>query len=74
MARKLINQEEVAKILGVTADEVSSLRDRKKLFPYRDGNDWKYKPEDIEKLRQELQDEKASQSGTEVSDWSTAAI
>ena len=70
MARKLINQEEVAKILGVTVDEVSSLRDRKKLFPYRDGNDWKYKPEDIEKLRQELQDEKASQSGTEVSDWS----
>jgi hypothetical protein len=72
MARKLIDQEEVARILGVSTDEVASLRDRKKLFPYRDGSDWKFKPDDVERLRQELQDERASKSGAEVSDWSTS--
>ncbi len=69
MARKLIDQEEVARILGVSTDEVASLRDRKKLFPFRDGSDWKYKPDDVEKLRQELQDERASQSDAPSTDW-----
>jgi len=58
MARKLIDQDEAARILGITSEQVSSLRDRKKLFPYRDGDQWKYKQEDIEKYRDDMKAEK----------------
>src|SRR5262245_32726447 len=68
MARKLIDQEEAARILGVTPEEVGSLRDRKKLFPYRDGDQWKFKQEDVERLRDDMQAEK---SDTGLS-WETA--
>ena len=57
MAKKLLDQDEAARILGVTAEEIGSLRDRKKLYPYRDGADWKYKQEDVERLRDELRQE-----------------
>ncbi len=60
MARKLIDQEEAARILGISIDEIGSLRDRKKLFPTRDGGQWKYKPEDVERLRDELKDDQAA--------------
>src|SRR6185369_17028151 len=63
MARKLIDQEEAARILGVTVEEVGSLRDRKKLFPFRDGGDWKYKPEDLERLKAEMDEERAEKAG-----------
>jgi len=63
MARKLIDQEEAARILGVTPEEVGSLRDRKKLFPFRDGGDWKYKQEDLERLKAEMDDERAEKAG-----------
>jgi len=63
MARKLIDQEEAARILGVTPEEVGSLRDRKKLFPFRDGGDWKYKPEDLERLKAEMDEERAEKAG-----------
>ncbi len=53
MARKLVDQEEAARILGVSVEEINSLRDKKELFPYRDGDAWKYKPEDLERLKQE---------------------
>ncbi len=49
MARKLIDQEEAAKMLGVSVEEINKMRDRRELFPYRDGDQWKYKPEDIER-------------------------
>jgi hypothetical protein len=58
MARKLIDQDEAARMLGITPEQVSSLRDRKKLFPYRDGDQWKYKQEDIEKYRDDMKAEK----------------
>ncbi len=69
MARKLIDQDEAARILGVTPEEVGSLRDRKKLFPYRDGDQWKFKQEDVERLRDDMQAEK---SDTGVS-WENTA-
>lgn len=59
MARKLIDQEEAGRILGVSPEEVGSLRDRKKLFPYRDGDQWKFKQEDVERLRDDLAAEKS---------------
>ena len=54
MARKLVDQDEAARILGVSVEEINSLRDRKELFPYRDGDAWKYKPEDLERARDML--------------------
>jgi len=65
MAKKLIDQEEVARMLGITPEQVNSLRDRKKLFPYRDGDQWKYKEEDVERYREEMQAEQ-EEVGPEV--------
>jgi excisionase family DNA binding protein len=53
MARKLIDQDEAARLLGVTREEINRLRDRKELFPYRDGETWKFKLEDVERLAAE---------------------
>jgi hypothetical protein len=72
MARKLIDQDEAARILGISADQVAQLRDRKKLFPYRDGDQWKYKQEDIEKYRDEMRAEKGETQAA-TSDWENPA-
>src|SRR6185369_11901718 len=64
MARKLIDQAEAARILGITSEQVGSLRDRKKLFPYRDGDQWKFKQDDIERYKSEMEAEK-SEGGDE---------
>ncbi len=65
MAKKLVDQDEAARILGVSPEEIGSLRDRKKLYAYRDGADWKFKQEDVEKLRDELRQETGPGSGGE---------
>jgi hypothetical protein len=51
MAMKLVDQDEAAKILGVSVEEINALRDRKELFPFRDGSMWKYKLDDLERLK-----------------------
>jgi excisionase family DNA binding protein len=50
MARKFIDLEEAAKLLGVTPDTLTEMRERQKIYGYRDGGHWKFKPEDVEKL------------------------
>lgn len=50
MARKFIDLDEAAKLLGVSADTLTEMRERRKIFGYRDGGNWKFKPEDVEKL------------------------
>jgi excisionase family DNA binding protein len=50
MARKFIDLDEAAKMLGVTPDTLTELRERQKIYGYRDGGSWKFKPEDVEKL------------------------
>jgi hypothetical protein len=59
MARKLVDVEEAARLLGVGIEEINAMRDRKELFPYRDGEAWKYKVEDIERLKQERSEAKS---------------
>jgi hypothetical protein len=54
MARKLIPLEEAAKTLGVSPDELNTMRENREVYGYRDGASWKFKPEDIERLAQEL--------------------
>src|SRR4051812_8923770 len=63
MARKLIDQDEAARILGRTPEQGGSLRDRKKLFPYRDGDQWKFKQEDLERLKSEMDAEREENGG-----------
>ena len=53
MARKLVDQEEAARTLGVSVEEIEFAPRQKGYSPYRDGDAWKYKPEDLERLKQE---------------------
>ncbi|HEV3138834.1 MAG TPA: helix-turn-helix domain-containing protein [Pirellulales bacterium] len=50
MARKLLDLEEAAKMLGVTPDTLNEIRERREIYGYRDGGSWKFKSEDVEKL------------------------
>ena len=50
MARKFIDLEEAAKMLGVSPETLTEMRERQKIYGYRDGGSWKFKPEDVEKL------------------------
>ena len=54
MARKLVPLEEAAKTLGISPDELNNLRENRDIYGYRDGASWKFKPEDVERLAQEL--------------------
>ena len=50
MARKFIGLEEAAKMLGVSPETLNEMRERQKIYGYRDGGNWKFKPEDVERL------------------------
>ena len=54
MAGKLVPLEEAAKTLGVSPDDLNSMRENRDIYGYRDGATWKFKPEDIERLKLEL--------------------
>lgn len=61
MAQKYYNSMETAKLLNITVDEVKRMIDRRELHGYRDGADWKFKVEDIEKIAQQRQAENAAE-------------
>jgi hypothetical protein len=50
MAQKYYNSAETAKILGKSVEEVKKMLERRELHGYRDGADWKFKVEDIDRL------------------------
>jgi excisionase family DNA binding protein len=52
-ARKFLDIDEAAALLGVTADTLGEMRDRREIHGYRDGANWKFKAEDIERLKAE---------------------
>jgi hypothetical protein len=62
MAQKLIDAEQAARILGMTADQVSELRERRELFGKRDGNVWKFNQDDIEQYKRDMAEESGSGS------------
>ena len=62
MAEKLIDAEQAARILGMTAEQVGELRERRELFGKRDGNDWKFNQEDIEQYKRDMAEESGSGS------------
>jgi excisionase family DNA binding protein len=53
MAGKLIELAEAAKLLGVTTDELTEMRQRGEIHGYRDGASWKFKPEEIDRVKSE---------------------
>ncbi|MFZ1935519.1 MAG: helix-turn-helix domain-containing protein [Thermoguttaceae bacterium] len=50
MVQKYYNTAEAAKILGKTVDQVKQMLEHRELHGYRDGADWKFKVEDIDRL------------------------
>lgn len=53
MAGKLISLEEAATMLGVTPAELSEMRQRGDINGMRDGSGWKFKQEEVERVRSE---------------------
>ncbi|HET6879012.1 MAG TPA: helix-turn-helix domain-containing protein [Pirellulales bacterium] len=76
MARKLVPLDEAAKTLGVTPDQLNSMREKRQIYGYRDGASWKFKPEDVERLAQELAERgsKPLSDSSSISDSSSMAI
>jgi len=55
MAKKYYDSGETAELLGVSQDEVKQMVQRQELHGYRDGADWKFKVEDIERTESAAQ-------------------
>lgn len=69
MPQKYYNTQEAAKVLNVSVDDVKKMLERRELYGYRDGADWKFKAEDIDKRAQESQAEKqAAPADEEIGD------
>lgn len=50
MAQKYLNTSQAAEKLGVSEAEIAKMRESRELYGYRDGADWKFKVEDVEKM------------------------
>ena len=68
MAGKFILLDEAAKLLGVTDDELIEMRSRGDIHGYRDGAQWKFKAEDVDRLAQERSAQPPSDPGAGESD------
>jgi len=53
MAQRFYNTEKAAEVLGVSVEEVKRMQQDREIYGYRDGADWKFKTEDIEKVAAE---------------------
>ena len=53
MAQKYYNVADSAKMLGVSSADINDMVLRRELYGYRDGADWKFKAEDIERVAAE---------------------
>ncbi|MDG2408925.1 MAG: helix-turn-helix domain-containing protein [Pirellulales bacterium] len=51
MATKFIDLESAAKELGISVDKLAEMREKNEIRGFRDGATWKFKPEDIERLK-----------------------
>jgi excisionase family DNA binding protein len=52
MASKFLSLEEAAKLLGISTDALTELRLRQEIYGYRDGASWKFKPEDVDRIKE----------------------
>lgn len=65
MAQKYYNTQETAKLFDVAVDEIKQMLDRRELHGYRDGADWKFKVEDIDRMAQDRRAAKPAASAEE---------
>jgi excisionase family DNA binding protein len=59
MPQKYYNVKETAATMGITEDDVRQMLERRELYGYRDGADWKFKTEDIDRLAKQRAEERA---------------
>lgn len=50
MAGKILNSSEAAAMLGITEDQLVEMRQRNEIFGRRDGANWSYKSEEVERV------------------------
>ena len=60
MASKLLPLNDAAALLGVTPDELTTMRLEQQIYGYRDGSSWKFKIDDLERLKEERAASKSS--------------
>jgi len=60
MALKLMSSDDAARLLGISVDQLTEMRQRQEIFGYRDGPNWKYKEQDVERLAEELKERAAN--------------
>ena len=65
MAQKYYSLEEAAEILGVSAREVTRMREQNDLRVFSTGTDWRFKIEDVSQLAKQRQAEAAMTEGEE---------
>ncbi len=65
MARKYVELEEAAKLLGISEEQLNNMRTKAEISGYRDGVSWKFKEEDVQQLRARLKTE-ASGKGDDL--------
>ena len=51
---KLIPLEEAAKMLNVSVDKLKSMQEKGEIFGYRDGSNWKFKEQELDRVAGEL--------------------
>jgi excisionase family DNA binding protein len=73
MAGKFLTLDEAAAALGISAEDVQKLVDRKELFPIRDGGNLKFRTEEIERRQQDAMDD-TSWEQTAVGDDATISL
>ena len=49
----LVEQKEAARLLGISEEEIKTLISRNEMFGYRDGPNWKFKMEELERVADE---------------------
>jgi excisionase family DNA binding protein len=74
MAGRFLSLEEAAQHLGVSADDVQRLVDRKKLYPIRDGSGLKFKADDLDQYVLDQQEEAGTSDDLVAQPEATAAV
>jgi hypothetical protein len=74
MASKLLPLNDAAALLGVTPDELTTMRLDQLIYGYRDGSSWKFKVDDLERLKEErAASQESPLTGDDFGDFGSAS-
>jgi excisionase family DNA binding protein len=68
MAVEFVSLDEAAQLLGISAEELSALREQHEVSGYRDGPTWKFKRQDIDSLKDRQKAELSTSDSGELFD------